>query len=582
MDFFQFLTMVGGLAMFLYGMTLMGNALEKRAGTQLKTILGRMTDNKIKGFLLGFVVTAIIQSSSATTVMVVGFVNSGIMSLSQSIGIIMGANVGTTVTAWLLSLDSLPGGDFIMELFKPSSFAPVLAMVGTILFMFVKNARKRDTGLILIGFALLLLGMNTMSGAVSGLRDVPAFSQALLLFSNPFLGVLVGAVLTAIIQSSSASVGILQALSATGQMTCATAFPIILGQNIGTCVTALISCVGTNKNARRAAMVHLLFNVISTIVFLIPYSILDALALMPLSDMYISPIGIAIFNTTFKFAGTLAMLPFSAQLEKLACLLVRDSKKQDELHLLDERLMMTPAVALGRAKEVACAMANLVVSALESAIAQFENYNAKQADQIRADEALADQYEDQLGTYLVQLSSHELAERDSHELSEILRIIGDLERISDHAVNLLESAEEIRDKKMAFSGVAERELRVMTDAVSEALHLARTAFCEGSKEDAAKVEPLEQVVDLLRDQLKVRHIERLRQGKCTIELGFVLSDILTNLERVSDHCSNIAACVIETAHDTMDMHGYLSGLNKEQGSSYQINYQNYLEKYTLA
>jgi phosphate:Na+ symporter len=377
-------------------------------------------------------------------------------------------------------------------------------------------------------------------------------------------------------------VGILQALSATGQMTYGTAIPIIMGQNIGTCVTALISCVGTNKNARRAAMVHLLFNIIGTTVLLTLYCTANAILDFSFAQMPVNEAGIAMVHTTFNLTCTALLLPFSAQLEKLACLLVRDSKKQDELHLLDERLMMTPAVALGRCREVACAMARISIRAFDNAMKQFHDYNPKLGEQIRADEALADQYEDQLGTYLVQLSSHELAQKDSQELSGLLRIIGDFERISDHAVNLLESAEEIRDKKLAFSGVAERELRVMFDAVSEVLTLSERAFCEADDQAAARVEPLEQVVDLLRDQLKVRHIERLRQGKCTIELGFVLSDILTNLERVSDHCSNIAACVIETAHDTMGMHGYLSGLNKEQGSSYQINYQNYLEKYTLA
>ena len=547
MDLFDVLSLMGGLALFLFGMNLMGSALEKRAGNQLKTFLANITSNPFKGFLLGLGVTVVIQSSSATTVMVVGFVNSGVMTLRQAVGVIMGANLGTSMTSWILSLTGIQGDNFFIQILKPASFVPIVAMIGVILYMFQKSAKRRDTGVILMGFAILMFGMEAMSGAVSGLKDVPEFTRILVLFSNPILGVIVGTVFTAIIQSSSASVGILQALTATGSVTYATAVPIIMGQNIGTCVSAMISSVGASKNAKRAAVIHLSFNVIATLILLPLYYLVSWLLHDPLGDKIASPVGIAIVHTVFKLVALLILMPFTKQLEKLSCVIVPDSKKNEETQLLDERLLATPSVAIVRCREVAVSMAKTAVGSIQEAVVLLGNYNEKAAMHARELEDEVDVYEDKLSSYLVKLSSHDMSESDSAEANKLLHVIGDFERISDHAINVVNSAEEIHDKKLEFSGQAKKELNVLIDAVLEILNLALASFEKDDLDSAIMVEPLEQVVDYLRDVLKKQHIRRLRKQECTIELGFVLTDILTNLERVSDHCSNIAACILEIA-----------------------------------
>ena len=580
MDFFDVLTLLGGLSLFLFGMNLMGNSLEKCAGSSLKVLLSKLTSRKILGFLTGLGVTAVIQSSSATTVMVVGFVNSGLLSLRQAIGVIMGANVGTTVTAWILSLTGLDGESFFIRLLEPTSFSPVLALIGGGLTMMAKSERKKDVGMILLGFAVLMFGMDTMSGAVAGLQDVPEFQSIFLMFTNPVLGVLAGAILTAIIQSSSASVGILQALSATGQVTYGAAIPIIMGQNIGTCVTAMISSVGANKNAKRAAVVHLLFNIIGTCVWLSVFYLINAVVHFDFVGNSIDQLGIAVVHTTFNVLCTALLFPFSGLLEKLACRLVRDDKVPEQIQILDERLLSTPPVAIGRCQEVAETMARISMDALRTGCRLIEHYDAKEAQAVRETEKEADQYEDMLGTYLVKLGRENLSERDNRQVSKLLHIIGDFERISDHAVNVVESAEEMRSKGLHFSPQAKQELNVLTSAVGEIMDLSLDAFLKDDPDLAVKVEPLEQVVDTLKEQLRNRHILRLQRGECTIELGFVWSDLLTDLERVADHCSNIAGCVIEMAHGSLDVHEYLDYI-KGGSIAFQRAYNAYARKYAL-
>lgn len=580
MDFFDVLTLLGGLSLFLFGMNLMGNSLEKCAGSSLKVLLSKLTSRKILGFLTGLGVTAVIQSSSATTVMVVGFVNSGLLSLRQAIGVIMGANVGTTVTAWILSLTGLDGESFFIRLLEPTSFSPVLALIGVGLTMMAKSERKKDVGMILLGFAVLMFGMDTMSGAVAGLQDVPEFQSIFLMFTNPVLGVLAGAILTAIIQSSSASVGILQALSATGQVTYGAAIPIIMGQNIGTCVTAMISSVGANKNAKRAAVVHLLFNIIGTCVWLSVFYLINAVVHFDFVGNSIDQLGIAVVHTTFNVLCTALLFPFSGLLEKLACRLVRDDKAPEQIQILDERLLSTPPVAIGRCQEVAETMARISMDALRTGCRLIEHYDAKEAQAVRETEKEADQYEDMLGTYLVKLGRENLSERDNRQVSKLLHIIGDFERISDHAVNVVESAEEMRSKGLHFSPQAKQELNVLTSAVGEIMDLSLDAFLKDDPDLAVKVEPLEQVVDTLKEQLRNRHILRLQRGECTIELGFVWSDLLTDLERVADHCSNIAGCVIEMAHGSLDVHEYLDYI-KGGSIAFQRAYNAYARKYAL-
>lgn len=580
MTIFDVLSLIGGLALFLYGMNIMGASLEKKAGGQLKSVLSKMTDNPFKGFILGTLVTAIIQSSSATTVMVVGFVNSGLMTLHQSIGIIMGANVGTTITAWILSLMAVDGGG-IMAFFKPSSFVPVLALVGIILLMFTKKQKKKDTASILLGFATLMTGMSAMSDAVAGLKEVPEFTNILTIFSNPVLGVLAGAVLTAIIQSSSASVGILQAISTTGAITFGTAIPIVMGMAIGTCITAVLSAIGANKNAKRTTLVHLYFNIFGTIAALALFYGANAIFRFDFFDSTANEVGIAIVNTAFKVFCVLMWSPMLGVLEKMAVKSIKDTEEKEKYEMLDERLLATPAVAVERCKIVTETMADISKKAIDGALSLLTDYDEKVAQSVLKCESKADKYEDKLGSYLVKVSSYELSEEDSAESAKLLHIIGDLERISDHAVNILNSAEEINDKKLNFSGDCRKELSVMVDAVKEIISLSYDAFISNDITKAQLVEPLEQVVDDLKDSLKSRHIKRLQKGDCTIELGFVLTDLLTNLERISDHCSNIAGLVIEGSIGEMDLHKYLKKVKKDD-MGFKENYEAFSEKYNFA
>ena len=580
MTIFNALTLVGGLCLFLLGMNLMGQALERRAGGRLRTLLDKMTSRVMLGFLTGLGVTAIIQSSSATTVMVVGFVNSGLMTLRQAINVIMGANVGTTVTAWFLSLAGIDSGSLWVQLLKPASFTPVLALIGIIFYMFCKDTLKKDTGLILLGFTTLMFGMETMSGAVAGLRDVPAFTNLFLAFTNPLLGVLVGALVTAVIQSSSASVGILQALSVTGGVSYAAAIPIIMGQNIGTCVTALLSSVGTNKNARRAAIVHLLFNVIGVTVLLTAFCIVKAALSPVLLDEPATMYGIAIVHSVFNILCTAMLLPAGGLLERLAMRLVPDGKSADETAELDKRLLATPSLALQQARTLAGGMASCAARALENALAAFDAYTPELAQSIREDEERCDHYEDIIGTYLVQLSSRTMSQCESEEATELLKTIGDFERISDHAVNVLESAEELREKGLALSGTAQEEYGVLAGAVREILHLAINAFAAGDSAAAAQVEPLEEVIDKLKEQMRTRHILRMQRGACSIEAGFVWSDLLTDLERISDHCSNIAGCVLDAAQHNLNLHETLRTVRRED-ADFRTRLAADAEKYRL-
>ena len=579
---FDVLEMISGLCLFLFGMNLMGQALERRAGGKLRSLLGKLTSKKSAGFLTGLGVTAVVQSSSATTVMVVGFVNSGLMTLKQAINVIMGANIGTTVTAWILSLGGISGDNFFVQMFKPTSFTPILALLGIVLYMFCKGDKKNDTGMILLGFATLMFGMDTMSGAVSGLSEVPAFTQLFVIFQNPILGVLVGAVLTAIIQSSSASVGILQALAVTGAVTNGAAIPIIMGQNIGTCITAIISSIGANKNAKRAACVHLSFNIIGTIILLIAFMI--ARAALPL-DAFLntsaSQVTIAVLHTIFNVLCTAILLPMSNVLEKIAYKFVPDTDSPDVITQLDERLLATPPLALRSCQELANTMAMCAGKTIKNGLLSLQNYSEELAEETRKYENETDKYEDAIGSYLIKLSSHQVSEHDSSETTKLLRIIGDLERISDHGVNLLESAEEIREKSMEFSTTAVDELKVLISATEEILNLTMTAFMENDIESAHLVEPLEEVIDRLRTKLRNNHVDRLQKGGCTIEAGFVWSDLLTNIERTADHCSNIAGCVIDMAQDNMNLHESLREM-RENDEEYKKRYQEYKQKYAIA
>lgn len=580
MDIFNVLTMIGGLCLFLFGMNLMGQALERRAGGKLQSLLDKMTGSVPAGFLTGLGITAIIQSSSATTVMVVGFVNSGLMTLRQAINVIMGANVGTTVTAWLLSLAGISGSNIWVNLLKPSSFTPVLALIGIIFYMFCKSGKKKDTGMILLGFATLMFGMETMSGAVSGLKDVPAFASLFLMFKNPILGVLAGALLTGIIQSSSASVGILQALAVTGQVSYAAAIPIIMGQNIGTCVTALISSVGTQKNAKRAAVVHLMFNVIGVVVLLTAFWIVKIVFAPAILDENATMSGIAIAHSLFNILCTAMLLPAGGLLEKLAIRIVPDKGGKEQPVELEERLLITPSVALGRCRAVAGEMARCAGEALHMALTTFENYSPELAESIRENESRCDRYEDELGTYLVRLSAQQLSDAESEEATELLKIIGDFERISDHAVNLLAASEELRSKGLGFSATAEKELKVLIGAVSEILNTAERAFSEKDLAAAAQVEPLKQVIVALKEQMRTRHILRMQQGHCSIEAGFVWSDLLTDLERTADHCSNIAGCVLDAANHGLNLHETLRAMRAD-APDFRRAYGTYAEKYRL-
>ena len=581
MDLFDVLALMGGLALFLFGMTIMGQGLERSAGSRLKTILEKLTSNPLKGVLLGLGVTAVIQSSSATTVMVVGFVNSGVMSLRQAIGIIMGANVGTTVTSWLLSLNAIEGDGIFMRLLQPTSFSPILALIGVFLYMSGKNSKKKDIGTILLGFAVLMTGMDAMSDAVSGLRDVPEFANILTMFSNPILGVLAGAVLTAIIQSSSASVGILQALSSTGTVAYSSAIPIILGQNIGTCVTAMLSSVGTNRNARRAAAVHLYFNIIGTTIFLCLFYLLNALIRFPFYSLPIDELGIAQVHTVFNITCTVVMLPLSRALEKLACLTIRDEPgKQDQFQLLDERLMVTPSIAIRQCKILAMDMTALARESVTKAMECVSAFSEEKAALVAENEQMTDVYEDRLGTYLVKLSSQRLSAEDSHEISKLLHSISDIERISDHALSIAITARTVAQKQMQLSQQAQAELDVITAAVHEVLSLTEQVFDADDAVLAQRVEPLEQVVDYLSDSLRSRHVQRLQEGACSVDQGLVFTDLLSDYRRISDHCSNIAAAVIELQHNAYDTHQYLGALKKGNENFSQL-YESYMAQFPL-
>lgn len=554
MDIFSILNLIRGLSLFLFGMSLMGQALERRAGNRLKVLLGKLTTNRITGLTTGLGVTAVIQSSSATTVMVVGFVNSGLMTLRQAINVIMGANVGTTVTAWILSLSGISSDNVFVKLLKPSSFTPILALIGIILYMFTKESKKRDTGMILLGFATLMFGMEAMSGAVSGLRDLPEFQNMFVAFTNPVLGVLAGAILTAFIQSSSASVGILQALASTGAVTYGAAIPIIMGQNIGTCITAIISAVGANKNAKRAALVHLSFNVIGTVVWLSIFCIVKAVAVPAILGESASLMGIAVCHSAFNILCTMLMLPLAGMLEKMVKKMIPDNEVIEQTEELDSRLLGSPSLALERCGQVLDSMAGIAVAALKDSIGSITRYDEETALRIREAEEKTDHLEDILGTYLVKLTSTQLGENESAKATEYMKVIGDYERIADHAVNILESAEELVQKGIVFSDQAQKEYNLISDAVEDILDLSHTAFKDTDLKAARKTEPLDQIVDELKETLRTRHILRLQKGECSVDAGFVWSDLLTNLERVADHCSNISGCVLDTAGHTMNIH----------------------------
>lgn len=579
MDLFDVLTLIGGLSLFLFGMNIMGQALERKAGNKLKDLLAKMTNSKFKGFLTGLVITAVIQSSSATTVMVVGFVNSGLMTLRQAINVIMGANIGTTITSWILSLGDIDGSSILITLLKPTSFTPILALVGIIFYMFLKDDSKKDIGSILLGFATLMFGMDTMSNAVSGLANVPGFSNLFILFTNPLLGVLVGALLTAIIQSSSASVGILQALSSTGQVTYGAAVPIIMGQNIGTCVTCLLSSIGTNKNARRAAVVHLLFNTIGTVVILTLFCIIKTFVYIPLLSEQASMFGIALTHSIFNVLCVMILLPMSALLEKLALRIIPDDKIKEKYDELDTRLFVTPTLALAQAKSSLSDMADTSRKAITMALKSVNNYSDKLYEDILKQEDKNDRYEDKIGTYLVDLSSkNTLSESESKEVSKMLKIIGDLERIADHAINIGQASMELRDKNLSLSEDAIKEMDNMLNAVKECVDLSLLAFEKDDLAIALKVPPLEEVIDELKAILRANHIDRVKRRQCSIEAGFIWSDLLTNLERVGDHCNNIATEIIDDLnYDNRYFHKTKRHASDDEG--YDAMYRDYSLKY---
>ena len=586
MNVYDILNLLGGIALFLFGMHTLSASLEKLAGGKLETWLEKATSKPIKGVVLGAIITAVIQSSAATTVMIIGFVNSGLMKLSQAIGVIMGANIGTTATSWLLSLQSISGSDgfSFLNILKPTTFTPVLAVIGVILIMFTKSDKKKTIGMILAGFAVLMFGMNSMSSATAGLAENETFCNILMMFSNPVLGVIAGAVLTAVLQSSSASIGILQSIAiSTGKVTYSVALPLLLGQNIGSCVTALISSVGANKPAKRVAFVHLYFNVIGTVVFLSIFYLLNAFISMPFMEESLNAVGIAVIHTGFNVLATAQFMPFTKQLEKLACLTVRDDSNDEKLTpmLLDERLLKTPSVAIEQCRNVCIRMARLTQETLKMSMEVVTTYDAKKCAEVIDNENAIDIFEDKIGSYILKISSKDLSENDSKIVSSMLHTIGDLERISDHAVNIVEAAEEMHSKKIKFSQQALRELPVIVNAVSEILDMSINAFVNNDVNLAKNVEPLEDVIDQLRSDLKTRHIERLRNGKCTIELGFILQDLLTNFERVSDHCSNIAVYLIQISDNSMDTHEYMNELKKLDRSEFMDEFNDYKNKYIL-
>lgn len=581
MDIFSILQLLCGLALFLYGMNTMGDGLEKLSGGKLEKILEKLTNNTFKGFILGAAVTAVIQSSSATTVMVVGFINSGIMKLRQGIGVIIGANFGTVVTSWILSLSGIQGDSLIMQLLKPASFSAVFAFVGIVLMMFTKTEKKRNLSTIFIGFAVLMVGMEQMSAAVEPLENDPTFASFLTLFNNPIFGIFAGVVLTAIIQSSSASVGILQALSSTGVITYSMAIPIVLGQNIGTCVTALISCIGAKKNAKRAAFVHLYYNIIGVFAFCLLFYGSSLFINYSFMSETVNQANVALIHTVFNIFEIILLLPLNRVLEKLACLTIRDKEEENDTPFLDERFLNTPSLATERAMSLSTKMARLSEGTLLGSLELLSEYNDKVAETIQDNEDMIDTYEDVISTYLVKLSMKTLSEADSKKVQLVLHTIGDFERISDHAVNILQVAKEIEQKKVKFSDEARAGLEVMVAALIEIINNATLAFIHNDVKLAAKVEPLEQVIDRLRDKLKEAHVRRLTNGECTIELGFIFSDLITNIERVSDHCSNIAIGVIEINRNGYEAHEYLHELKNSDDIQYNADYKAYKQKYSL-
>ncbi len=581
MDLFGILSLVAGLALFLYGMNSMGEGLEKFSGGKLEKALEKMTSSTLKGFALGAAVTAVIQSSSATTVMVVGFINSGIMKLRQGVGIILGANLGTVITSWILSLSGIEGDNMFLKLLKPTSFSAILALIGIIFHMFSKSNSRKTLGTIFLSFAVLMFGMKMMSDAVAPLADDPTFTGFLTLFNNPIFGIFAGVVLTAIIQSSSASIGILQALSTTGTISCSMALPIVLGQNIGTCVTALLSCIGAKKNAKRAAFVHLYYNVLGATFFCIFFYGINAFVDFAFLDKIVNPVDIAIIHTVFNLFKIAVFLPLNRVLEKLACLTVRDKDEVTELPFLDERFLNTPAIATERAFALSEKMARLSEGTLLGSLELVNKFDETTAQTIVENEDLIDAYEDVISTYLVKLSTKELSEADSKKIHLMLHAVGDFERISDHAINILEAAKEINEKKIVFSQPAQEGLNVMIEALKEILNNTTLAFVHNDIDMAVKIEPLEQVIDRLRDKLKDAHVRRLTNGECTIELGFVFSDLITNIERISDHCSNIAIGIIETNNNGYDVHEYLHELKNSDDVQFNEDYQKYKKKYAL-
>ena len=588
MNFFDLLSMVGGLALFLFGMHVLSEGLEKVSGGKLEKILENLTSNRLKAVLLGAGVTAVIQSSSATTVMVVGFVNSGIMKLSQAIGIIMGANIGTTATSWILSLTGIEGSNFFIKMLKPMSFSPILAMIGIIFIMFLKNEKKKDLGMIFVGFAVLMYGMDAMSNAVEPLKDVPEFANLFVMFKNPILGMIVGAILTAIIQSSSASIGILQALCATGSVSFAAALPIIMGQNIGTCITAIMSSVGTTKNAKRAAVVHLLFNLMGTIIFMIIFYSINAFVHFEFLEYAANETGIAVIHTAFNVIATILLLPMANMLEKLSLMIIKkdaEEEKQEAEQVafvrMDERFLTTPAFALEQAYSYVVKMAEITKESLEKAMGLFFAYDKNIAKEVERMENLVDQYDDEISSYLVKLSSRNLSAKDSKKLNMLLHSIGDFERISDHAINLVDAAREMNKKEQNFSNKALEELQIFSKAITDIVDMSVGIFEKEDASAARQIEPFEEAIDVIQKEMKKRHTKRLRKGKCTVEMGFVLSDITNNYERIADHCSNIAISVMQLKEDETHAHEYVDTLQKQEGSEFDLRFHNYLKKYDL-
>lgn len=586
MDIFGLLTLIGGLALFLYGMNVMGAGLEKMSGGKLEHILETLTSNPLKAVLLGAGVTAVIQSSSATTVMVVGFVNSGIMKLSQAVGIIMGANVGTTFTAWILSLTGIQGDSILINLLKPSSFSPILALVGIILYTMAKSDKKKNVGEIMLGFAVLMFGMESMSGAVEPLADVPEFTNILTMFHNPILGVLVGAILTAVIQSSSASVGILQALSVTGAFTFGSAIPIIMGQNIGTCVTAMISSVGGNRGAKRTAFVHLYFNIIGTIVFMVLFYLGNAIFRFDFTNEVVDAAGIALIHTTFNVFATLVLLPFAKQLERLAYLTIPETEEEkqakvDVFGILDERFLNSPTFAIEQCRSLTAKMAELSKESFLESMELLDDYSEEKASDVIAKENLIDTYDDKISAYLTRLNSGDLSYGDSLKVTSLLHCLTDFERISDHACNVVENAQQMKKDGAEFSKKGKEEMGIYKNAIVDILTRTTQAFVESDEQLARTVEPLEEVIDEINKDVKKHHMKRLRKGKCTIELGLVLSDLAMNYERVADHCSNIAVYMMQLKDTQLEEHSFTEQMDEEESIQFNKNLEIFQKKYAL-